>query len=255
MTKHISESFWLWCHKAGCYNHSAYNCPGESHASPAEAAAAMGIKNAIMVVYANEPKPPFDDFAAQFSSMDKVIWSIIGDGASKRNNQDSDVEHVIRLKNILPNLQAGIMDDFFGCGRDNLDKVRHYANQLHEAGLKLWVVLYGHQLDTPNLKEHLELCDVINFWTWRADELPLLEQRLQTVHELAPDKQIALGCYMWDFGCQKPISVTDMQFQCNLALQKYESGLISDIVFLGSPLWGMNIDAVNWSCKWIKERG
>ncbi len=253
MTQHVSEAIWLWCHKAACYNHSAYHCPGDSQATPADVAAAMGIKNAIMVVYADEPKPPFEPFAAQFSGMNKVIWSIIGDGASKRNDTDSDLEPVIRLKKTLPNLQAGIMDDFFGHGRDNLDQVRRYADLLHAAGLKLWVVLYGHQLATPNLKEHLKLCDVINFWTWCAEELPLLEQRLQTVHELAPDKQIALGCYMWDFGGKKPIPVKDMEFQCNLALQKYESGLISDIVLLGSPLWGMDIEAVRWSSNWVKK--
>lgn len=253
MTRPVSDSIWLWCHKAGCYNHSAYNCPGDSHATPAEAAAAMGIKNAIMVVYADEPKPPFDAWAAQFSGMNKVIWSIIGDGASKRNDTDSDLDHVIRLKNTLPALQAGIMDDFFGHGRDKLDKVKGYADQLHAAGLKLWVVLYGHQLDIPMLKEQLKLCDVINFWTWRAEELPLLEQRLQTVHGLAPDKQIALGCYMWDFGDKKPISVKDMEFQCKLALQQYEKGLISEIVFLGSPLWEMDIEAVRWSSNWIKN--
>ncbi|OGV58168.1 MAG: hypothetical protein A2X49_03105 [Lentisphaerae bacterium GWF2_52_8] len=251
MRKNILDHLWLWCHPASCYN-GRWNLPGESSFSPLEAASYMGIKNAVMVVFCNEPLPPFNDYARQFRMMDKVVWSVIGDGGSIRNNDMTDIEHVVDLKNNLPNLQGGIMDDFFGHGRDcDVEKIKKISDRLHALGLELWIVLYGHQLEIPYLKDYLDLCDVVSFWTWRAKELPLLEERLETLHSLVPGKKIALGCYMWDFGDSKPISISNMEYQCTLALKKYKNEQISDIVMLGSPLCGMDIEAVKWTKDWI----
>ena len=251
MSENIMEHLWLWCHSAACYN-GRWNLPGESSFSPVEAASYMGIKNAVMVVFCNEPLPPFNDYAKQFGEMDKVVWSVIGDAGSKRNNEASDVDYVVDLKSSLSNLHGGIMDDFFGHGREgNLERIKKISDRLHAAGLELWIVVYGHQFETPHLKDYLDLCDVVNFWTWRAAELPLLEKRLEKLRSLAPDKKIALGCYMWDFGDSKPISIADMEYQCNRALEQYRNGLISDIVMLGSPLCGMDVEAVEWSKDWV----
>lgn len=251
MSENIMDHLWLWCHPTACYN-GRWNLSGESSFSPVEAADYMGIKNAMMVVFGNEPQPPFDNYASQFRDMDKVIWSIIGDAGSKRNDEYSDVEYVVDLKKSLPGLKGGIMDDFFGNGRDeNLAKVRYFSDWLHLSDLELWIVLYGHQLELPNLKEYLALCDVVTFWTWRAEELSLLPERLEKVREMAPDKKIVLGCYMWDFGDGKPISIENMNYQCEFAVKKWQDGIISDIIMLGSPLCGMDIEAVEWSRKWI----
>ncbi len=251
MDKNIHEHLWLWSHPTGCYN-GRWNLPGESSLSPVEAATYMGIRNGVMVVFCDEPKPPFDNYAKQFSELDKLVWSIIGDGASKRNDISSDLSHVIDLKKDLKNLRGGIMDDFFGHGRENdFARIKDFSDQLHSAGLELWVVLYGHQLGISNLKDYLDICDVISFWTWRAEELPLLGERFEKLRKLAPDKKIALGCYMWDFGDSKPISIENMEYQCGFALENWRKGLISDIIILGSPLCEMKIDAVEWSRKWI----
>lgn len=251
MDKNILDHLWLWSHPTSCYN-GLWGLPGESFFSPVEAAAYMGIRNSIMVVFNNEPKPPFENHAAQFLKMNKVIWSVIGDAGSKRNNEESDLTPVIELKKALPSLQGGIMDDFFGNGRDgNLEKIKNFADHLHSAGLELWIVLYGHQLEIPNLKDYLDLCDVVNFWTWRAEELSLLPGRLEMVSAMTPGKKIALGCYMWDFGDSKPISIENMEYQCGFAYEKWREGIVSEIVTLGSPLCGMKIDAVEWTRKWI----
>ena len=194
MSESIINHIWLWSHPAACYN-GLWNLPGESAMSPVDAAAYMGIKNAVMVVFADKPKPPFDDYSKQFAEMDKVVWSIIGDGSSKRNDAESDLSHVIELKNKMDNLRGGIMDDFFGHGRESdFAKIKKFSDQLHSAGLELWVVLYGHQMETPELQKYLELCDVISFWTWRAEELPLLEERFGKVEsDCAPTRKSHLA--------------------------------------------------------------
>lgn len=252
MKMDIRKHLWLWCHSTGCYN-GQWELSGESSFTPIEAVEHMGVKNAVMVVYADEPRPPFDEYARQFKELDNVVWSIIGDTGSKRNDTESDLGYVVDLKRTIPSLGGGIMDDFFGGSRAGIDNVRRYADALHAAGLKLWVVLYGHQLDTPGLKDYLDVCDVISFWTWKAEELSLLEERLACLRNMAPNKEIALGCYMWDFGNSGPIRGDDMKYQFDFAFEKWRRNEISDIVILGSPLIGMDVEAVEWSRNWIKS--
>lgn len=251
MNRSIHDHLWLWCHSAGSYNH-AYNLPGESGLEPAAACTFLGVRNAIMVVYRDDPKPPFSSCAAQFANMGKVVWSIIGDSGSTRNNAESDLPYVLDLKATLPRLQGGIMDDFFGCAsREDSGRVKGFADILHAAGLELWVVLYGHQLDQPRLQEFIGLCDVVSFWTWKASELPLLPERFQRLRQLAPGKRIALGCYLWDFGDKKSLGLDDMRGQCEFAFTQWRQGNISDIVLLGSPMVDMGVETVDWTRKWI----
>jgi hypothetical protein len=249
--KNILDSIWLWCHSAGSYN-GRWEVPGESNISPVEAAAYFGIKNSIMVVFDNKPLPPFENYARQFSNMDKLVWSVIGDAGSKRNNDESDLQPVLNLKKSMPNLCGAIMDDFFGNGRDNLEAVKNIAKKLHTVGLELWVVLYDHQLDHPNLKEFLDCCDVINFWTWRPENLSNLEDNLANIRNLAPDKDIAQGIYLYDFEGGEVLDSDTMQKQCDIARAQYMKGLIRDIVILGSPLVGMEVKTVEWCQKWIE---
>ena len=250
--KDILDSIWLWSHPAGCYN-GRWEIPGESALSPIEAAAYLGINNAVMVVFANEPAPPFENYAEQFSGMDKLIWSVIGDAGSKRNNEKSDLQPVLDLKKSIPNLCGAVMDDFFGNDRDNIDVVRKISEKLHAAGMELWVVLYDRQLEEPRLKEFLEYCDVINFWTWRPEKLPALENNLDKLRHIVPDKDIALGIYLYDFEGGEVIDFERMQYQCDIAEKQWENGSIREIILLGSPLVGMDVNTVEWTRDWIKS--
>lgn len=252
MNKNILDSIWLWSHPAGAYN-GRWEIPGESKVSPAAAAKYFGVNNAVMVVFANEPEPPFENYARQFCGMDRLVWSVIGDADSKRNNDQSDLRPVLDLKKSMPNLRGAVMDDFFGNGRDNLDKVRKMADELHAAGLELWIVLYDHQLGLENLQEFLEFCDVINFWTWRPQNLTELENNLDRVRTLAPGKDIALGVYLYDFEGGKVIDFETMRRQCETAVKQWENSQVREIVLLGSPLVGMDVETVEWTQRWIKS--
>ena len=46
--------------------------------------------------------------------------------------------------------------------------------------------------------DHLAACDVMTFWTWKAEELARLEANFRRTEELAPTTRKVLGCYMWD---------------------------------------------------------
>jgi hypothetical protein len=60
---------------------------------------------------------------------------------------------------------------------------------------------------------------------------------------------------MWDFGEGKPISSKLMEHQCRLGLQWLDKGEIEGMIFHCTPLCDMNLEAVEWSKKWIARHG
>lgn len=258
----IADKIWLWCHQAGSHNYIK-QIGAESHITPAEALAYMGIRNAIMVTFAGLPEPPLLPHARALAGADKLVWSIVGDSSSTRNDKSTDLEEVISLAAECPNLAGAIMDDFFhkpdasgAVSRYSAEQLRWFADRLHAAArpLDLWVVLYGHDLELP-VASLLAPCDVITFWTWTAAELPNLQRNLARVRELAPGKRIVQGCYMWDYGAGKTMSVDDMRWQCEQGLAALQSGAIDGLILLASCICDLDLPAVKWTRNWLAEVG
>jgi len=92
---------------------------------------------------------------------------------------DEERKQVYALAERMPNIVGFQMDDFF-IGNDkaalSLDELRSARKELIISGRKLdlCVTLYTHQL-FPTFKEHLALCDIVSFWTWKAEDLKNLE--------------------------------------------------------------------------------
>jgi hypothetical protein len=257
----VRDRFWLWGHIAGSHN-EGWNLPESSRITPAEAAYYLGIPNVIMVTYDGKPEPPFDQEALALSPMRKVCWSIVGDSSSKRNDEKSDLDEVVDLASIFPNITGAIMDDFFdsggehGIGRYGVDELQGFNDALHGAvrPLDLWVVLYTHQLEMQ-FEKHLDKCDVLTFWTWNSDDLSKLEENFAEVERRSPGIRKVLGCYMWDYGPHRHMPVEAMQMQCELGLKWLKEGRIEGMIFLSNCVADIGLPAVEWSKKWIAEVG
>jgi hypothetical protein len=120
--------------------------------------------------------------------------------------------------------------------------------------LDLGVTLYTHQL-TPRIRSHLEYCDVISLWTWEAKDLTDLEENFTRLKTLASNKRVLLGCYMWDFGARKPMSITDMKKQCEFGLTQLRRKEIEGMIFLASNICDLGLETVEWTRAWISEVG
>ncbi|MBC8235435.1 hypothetical protein H8E77_38300, partial [bacterium] len=93
----VRDRLWLWGHPAGSHNH-LYGLVKESHITPADAAAYMGIRNVLVVRYGPNPynlypKPPFAEWAKPLATIDRVMWSIEGGGGG-------DVDEALKLMNV-----------------------------------------------------------------------------------------------------------------------------------------------------------
>lgn len=228
--------------------------------STLEGACYLGIPNALVVVQADVPVAPFDRHVLPLTPLKRVVWSVLGDSKSYRN----DVDEVLRLAEKFPNITGGILDDFFRkpddaqgpLGRFNLEELAGLRDRLHGAPrpLELWLVLYAHQLGLP-VEEYLDLSDVITFWTWRSKDLTQLEDQFDRLEAMAPHKPKMLGCYFRDLDDGREIPVDRMKYQCELGLRWLHAGRIAGIILLGSSLCGLGLDAVEWARDWIAEIG
>ena len=255
----IRDKFWLWGHRAGSHD-KAYNLPEGSCITPVEAACYMGIPNSLMVGYSGAPVPLSVPEVVPFKALDRVVWSIVGAGG--RHSAEVTAK-VLELPQLLPNMTGVIMDDFFGEAKEGQEVGAFGVAELEdvrrrlctpERRLDLWIVLYANQLGMP-VREHLALCDILTFWTWKACDLKDLERSFAAAEKLAPDCGKILGCYMWDYGDRGPMPVELMQQQCETGLKWLREGRIEGIIFLASCICDLQLEAVEWTRQWIAEVG
>jgi hypothetical protein len=134
--------------------------------------------------------------------------------------------------------------------------IASFRNRLHNASHKvdLWVVLYARDLSLP-VQPYLEQCDIVTFWTWNAADLRDLSANFERMESLAGDRKKLLGCYMWDFGTSKPMPLDAMKLQCKHGLRWLKEGRIDGMIFLSSVICDLDLEAVEWTRKWIAEVG
>jgi hypothetical protein len=273
MERVLRDHLWLWCHPAGAHTRSQdqHGIPGRSTVTPAGAAKYLGVPNALFVRYELEPHPPFEPHALPLTSLKQVVWSIEG-------GSGGDVDVVLALSNTLPNLRGVILDDYFArvtaTARMGLETASGATSQpdpafsleamqklrqrlvIGDRRLDLWVVLYAHELDWESvLRPHLELCEVVTFWTWNAAQLANLDENFQRFEKVVGEKRKVLGVYMWDYGSKQPMPLSAMEHQCSLGLRWLREGRIDGMIFLASCICDLDLDAVTWAHRWISEVG
>ena len=88
-------------------------------------------------------------------------------------------------------------------------------------------------------------------WTWRSDDLKDLEANFQRLERIVRPQPILLGCYLYDYGPGRPMSVDRMKHQCELGLKWLQEGRIEGMIFLASNVCDMGLPAVEWTRSWI----
>jgi hypothetical protein len=195
--------------------------------------------------------------------MDKVVWSAIGDGGSQRNNEKTDLEEVLRQAEKFPNVTGAVLDDFFtnkehGWARQPVEGIKDMQRQLRsftKRQLDLWVVWYKRQLDFE-IDGYLSQFDVITYWNMFASaELAEIDDDIAKAVKRTPGKRRMAGCYMWNYGEHKPLTIPEIEGQCQKYYNWIKKGDIEGIVFCSNCIADLGLEAVEWVRQWIKEVG
>lgn len=253
-TGKIRDRLWMWAHDTGAHN-EGWKIPKPSRMTPVEGANYMDIPNAMLIRYDGKPEMPFDQYAVPFRALDKVVWSIAGAGGA---TSEDERNHVLDLVKREANITGVIMDDFFhdaeGKTAISVEDLKDLRNRmkLPDRRLDMYVIIYDYQLGWK-VERHIEQCDKVIFWTWEAKNLEKLSENFMEFEKAAGNKGKLLGCYLWDYGTGKPMPVESMKKQCEVGLEWLKEGRIEGMVFLATCICDLEIDAVEWTRKWIAD--
>jgi hypothetical protein len=262
----IRDRLWISTHVAGSHN-NRWGLPGLSRMTPAEGAFYLNVPNLIMIAFPSPsepgkmlPTPPYDPYLISFRPLQRVVWSIVGAGG-RASKQDLGMIRDLAAK--YPNITGVHMDDFL---RTTLDGARtgvllprelaFVKSQLSRTGRNLssWVGLYSTDFDS-DLSAYLNEIDVVTFWTWHGKDIESLEAQFARAERAAPKSRKLLGCYLWDYGDQKPIPTPLMEKQCQLGFDWLRQKRIEGIIFHTNCVCDLGLDAVEWTRDWIRKVG
>ncbi len=255
----VRNRFWNWTHYPGVYD-GMFGLPHNSRIHPVAASEYLGTPNIVFVRAFEKPAYPFEEYAKGFKGVKNLQWSITGDSG---DTSAEEREQVLKLVESMPNITGLYMDDFFHMtseGREasmSVDEIKAIRERMNIKGrqLDLGVVAYTKDKFDKRMIPYLKLCDRISLWFWKSDELADLEMNFDRLRDVAGEKRIQMGCYMWDYGVQKPMPLDRMELQCEQGLKWLREGKIADMIFCGAHLCDQKLEAVEWTRDWIAKVG
>jgi hypothetical protein len=288
----VRDRFWIFTVFAGGDNPSLErgHVHGGSRMTPAEGAFWLGVPNLLLIRSDDKPPLPsrqpgyartsFQQYAASFQPLDRVVWSVVGSGG--QGGMD-ELEPVIELAREFPNIAGVYLDDFIvdvrrrpdgrDAGRPAMppSELKRARRRLESLGrpMDFWVTLYTHEINPrrkagwlpfrgcdPPLADFLDLFDVLTLWTWNSRELVALEENLAALRAIAPrTARIALGLYLWDYHNAQPVPMELMRHQCELGLKWLRENRIQEMIFLANTVLDVGIPTAEFARRWIAQVG
>jgi len=173
---------------------------------------------------------------------------------SSPDSVKSEARKVSALSTRYPNVKAAIHDDMKGLVEKEGFGPERYAEvygALRSAnpGLKLWSVVYSHELDGGYWRGFMPYIDVVNLWVWNARDLTGLDEYIERTREIFARKPIVVGCYLRNYPERSPVPMDMLKHQWNVVKSAIEDGRILGFSILGTVL----IDGHQEQANWIRD--
>jgi hypothetical protein len=164
---------------------------------------------------------------------------------------------VSALSKDYPLVTGAIDDDLLGIIKREKIKPEQYAAvraalTKDNPALKLWTVVYTHELNKESWAGFEPFMDVIHLWEWDAAKLPELPRHLDRCREIFPGKPIHLGCYLRDFVRKQGVAMDMLKVQWELVRKYVADGTIAAYAILGGFLIDMHPEQATWVRDFIK---
>ena len=262
----LRDRLWMWGHVDSDGFNKAWGIPlSKDSISLADAVEYMGIPNVCAICSVGSKK-----FREQFKKVKRVTWTIC---PGSNEGYKGLKKPVFDLIDELPNLTGVYLDDFYRSGAMekikttngvieaapaalSLDELTNLYDELkaQKRTIELGIVFYTRQLHFgKTICPSVQQSDFVSFWTWSGPDLMKMEDNFREYRKILPEKRTTLGIYMWDFANKKPLDLKLMKHQLDLALRLFENGEIEGMIFHCTPLCNKNLEAVEYSKKWIAE--
>ncbi len=169
-----------------------------------------------------------------------------------------EAENVSRLSVDFPNITGALIDDthgMFDFDSFSQDRPTEILTALHSANpdLKLWLVVYTHELELEQWRYFLPYIDVVNLWVWKYQDLPELERSVERCAEVFPGIEINVGSYIRDYPSRDAVPLDAMRGQYETMLRLWEAGRISGYSVLAACLIDMHPPQAEFIREFIAE--
>ncbi|MFQ6097262.1 MAG: hypothetical protein ACE5O2_05990, partial [Armatimonadota bacterium] len=187
----------------------------------------------------------------------KWKWRRTDDGGScnwvdgSLESVKSEAATVSRLSRDFANVTGAIHDDMRGLVKREGITPDQYS-QIYDAleaenpKLRLWAVVYTHELQPDEWRGFEPFMDVINLWVWEAKNLPHLDEYITRCREMFPDKPLIMGCYLRDYPTVAPVPMDLLKLQWETVLRHIEADTLNGFSILAAVLIDGHQEQANW---------
>ena len=187
--------------------------------------------------------PTSEEMIALHAGMKKVLAMVTTTCRAPGQQPESDAECAEKLSRLslkYPCVAGGMMDDMTA-GLQNVtpEKIRQVATvsanlKKHNPALKLFGVVYCHELGKKDFSGIQPYLDGVNIWHWHQEELLDMEKNVELCRANFPGKKLLMGLFLHDYGTADAGALIELLLhQLKGARALLAEGKIDGLVILG----------------------
>lgn len=173
-------------------------------------------------------------------------------GAQGNLTDEENAEQLSKLSLRFPNIVGAMCDDV----TTNYQKVvlpeafelRAKALKKYNKALKMYGVVYVHELDVKDFSYILPYMDVINLWFWHKDEILEYDEKIELCRKKFPGKPIIQGIFLHEYGRSDAGNLPELLvYQLKKSREYLTKGVLEGVILLGDreiKKWPKSAEAV-----------
>ncbi len=186
--------------------------------------------------------PTNDKMLGLHSCFDNLLCQVNSNcrspGAQEGSSNVENAERLSELSLKYPNIRGAMLDDvatgFFKTILPDEFAAVNQALKKHNKALKMYGVVYAHELFSRNFSFMASCFDVINLWFWNKEEILSYDETVQKCLEVFPGKPILQGIFLHDYGMSDAGAPPELLiYQLDRAREYIAKGQIEGVVILG----------------------
>ena len=159
-------------------------------------------------------------------------------GAQGSMSDESNAEELSRLSLKYPNIVGAMCDDVATYFRRQVlpeaFEARYKALKKYNDKLKMYGVVYVHELAQKDFSLIHPYLDTVNLWFWHMDEILDYDRNILLCQERFPGKPIIQGIFLHEYGISDAGTLPQLLvYQLDKAREYMTRGIVEGVIILG----------------------
>jgi hypothetical protein len=122
------------------------------------------------------------------------------------------------------------------------------------------MVLYTHEFGVDEKSDteflpYMDTFDGIIMWTWKEKDVVLIPEKFEIFKKQTPNNKRMFGCYLWNFGENKPATREAVLWQLDFYREKIMLGEAEGVVLHTNTMADLDLDAYDAAVEWMQLNG